>query len=94
MARDFDVLLESFRPGVMDRLGVGYEQLRKQNEGLVFCAISGYGAEHPEYARRVGHDLNYMALVGVLGLSGERGDRRSRRRCRWQTPRGGRCSRR
>jgi len=57
----------------MDRLGVGYEELRKQNEGLVFCAISGYGTEHPEYAQRVGHDLNYIALVGVLGLSGERG---------------------
>ncbi len=73
LVREFDVLLESFRPGVMDRLGVGYEELRKQNEGLVFCAISGYGVEHPEYAQRVGHDLNYMALVGVLGLSGERG---------------------
>ena len=73
LVEDFDVLLESFRPGVMDRLGVGYEDLRKHNEGLVFCAISGYGAEHPEYASRVGHDLNYMALVGVLGLSGERG---------------------
>jgi crotonobetainyl-CoA:carnitine CoA-transferase CaiB-like acyl-CoA transferase len=73
LAREFDVLLESFRPGVMDRLGVGYEELRKHNEGLVFCAISGYGTEHPEYAGRVGHDLNYIALVGVLGLSGERG---------------------
>jgi alpha-methylacyl-CoA racemase len=73
LVRDFDVLLESFRPGVMDRLGVGYEELRKENDGLVFCAISGYGTEHPEYAQRVGHDLNYMALVGVLGLSGERG---------------------
>jgi alpha-methylacyl-CoA racemase len=73
LVRDFDVLLESFRPGVMDRLGVGYEELRKHNEGLIFCAISGYGTEHPEYAQRVGHDLNYIALVGVLGLSGERG---------------------
>jgi alpha-methylacyl-CoA racemase len=73
LAGEFDVLLESFRPGVMDRLGVGYEELRKQNEGLVFCAISGFGTEDPEYSQRVGHDLNYMALVGVLGLSGERG---------------------
>ena len=73
LVREFDVLLESFRPGVMDRLRVGYEELRKENEGLVFCAISGYGTEHPEYAQRVGHDLNYIALVGVLGLSGERG---------------------
>jgi alpha-methylacyl-CoA racemase len=73
LVREVDVLLESFRPGVMDRLGVGYEELRKENEGLVFCAISGYGTEHPQYAQRVGHDLNYMALVGVLGLSGESG---------------------
>jgi alpha-methylacyl-CoA racemase len=73
LVREFDVLLESFRPGVMDRLGVGYEELREENEGLVYCAISGYGTEHPEYAGRVGHDLNYMALIGVLGLSGERG---------------------
>jgi alpha-methylacyl-CoA racemase len=73
LAAEFDVLLESCRPGVMDRLGVGYEELRQQNQGLVFCAISGYGTEDPEYAQRVGHDLNYMALVGVLGLSGERG---------------------
>jgi alpha-methylacyl-CoA racemase len=57
----------------MDRLGVGYEELREENEGLVYCAISGYGTEHPEYAGRVGHDLNYIALIGVLGLSGERG---------------------
>lgn len=73
LVREFDVLLEGFRPGVMDRLGVGYEELRKENERLVYCAISGYGTEHPQYAQRVGHDINYLALVGVLGLSGERG---------------------
>jgi alpha-methylacyl-CoA racemase len=65
-----DVVLESFRPGVMDRLGVGYERLREENPRLVYCAITGYGQEGP-YARRAGHDMNYLALTGLLGLTGE-----------------------
>ena len=70
LARDADVLLESFRPGVLDRLGVGYERLRSVNPGLVYCAITGYGQDGP--ARdRPGHDLNYLALNGLLALSGE-----------------------
>jgi crotonobetainyl-CoA:carnitine CoA-transferase CaiB-like acyl-CoA transferase len=69
---DADVLLESFRPGVLDRLGVGYERLREENPGLVYCAISGYGQDGP-YRDRSGHDMNYLGLVGLLGLSGERG---------------------
>jgi alpha-methylacyl-CoA racemase len=63
-------VLESFRPGVMDRLGVGYERLREDNPGLVYCAISGYGQDGP-YAQRAGHDMNYLALTGLLGLTGE-----------------------
>ncbi len=47
LARESDVLLESFRPGVMDRLGVGYERLREVNPGLVYCAITGYGQDGP-----------------------------------------------
>jgi len=65
LAREADVLVESFRPGVMDRLGVGYETLRAINPKLVYCAISGYGAQGP-FADRAGHDLNYMAYSGVL----------------------------
>jgi crotonobetainyl-CoA:carnitine CoA-transferase CaiB-like acyl-CoA transferase len=65
-----DVLLESFRPGVMDRLEVGYERLRRQNPGLVYCAITGYGQDGP-LRDRAGHDLNYLALGGLLGLTGE-----------------------
>jgi crotonobetainyl-CoA:carnitine CoA-transferase CaiB-like acyl-CoA transferase len=72
LVRDADVLLESFRPGVLDRLGVGYERLREENPGLVYCAISGYGQDGP-YRDRSGHDMNYLGLAGVLGLSGERG---------------------
>ena len=71
LVRDYDVLLESFRPGVMDRLGVGYERLREQNPGLVYCAITGYGQDGP-FRDRSGHDMNYLGLVGLLGLTGEK----------------------
>jgi alpha-methylacyl-CoA racemase len=69
LVRDADVLLESFRPGVMDRLGVGYERLREVNPRLVYCAITGYGQDGP-YRDRAGHDTNYLALTGLLGLTG------------------------
>jgi alpha-methylacyl-CoA racemase len=72
LAAEYDVLLESFRPGVMDRLGVGYERLREVNPGLVYCAISGYGQDGP-YTARPGHDMNYLGLNGLLGLTGEAG---------------------
>jgi crotonobetainyl-CoA:carnitine CoA-transferase CaiB-like acyl-CoA transferase len=72
LAREYDVLLESFRPGVLDRLGVGYERLRQRNPGLVYCAISGYGQDGP-FRDRSGHDLNYIGLVGLLALTGDRG---------------------
>jgi alpha-methylacyl-CoA racemase len=71
LVRESDVLLEGFRPGVMDRLGVGYERLREENPGLVYCAITGYGQDGP-YRDRSGHDMNYLGLVGLLGLTGER----------------------
>jgi len=70
LAREHDVLLESFRPGVLDRLGVGYERLREENPGLVYCAITGYGQDGP-YRNRPGHDMNYLGLTGLLGLSGD-----------------------
>jgi alpha-methylacyl-CoA racemase len=71
LAREADVLLESFRPGVLDRLGVGWERLREENPGLVYCAVTGYGQNGP-YRDRSGHDMNYLGLVGLLGLTGER----------------------
>ena len=70
LVRTADVVLESFRPGVMDRLGVGYQRLREENPRLVYCAITGYGQDGP-YAGRAGHDMNYLALTGLLGLTGE-----------------------
>jgi alpha-methylacyl-CoA racemase len=72
LAREYDVLLESYRPGVLDRLGVGYERLREENPGLVYCAITGYGQDGP-LRDRAGHDMNYLGLVGLLGLTGEKG---------------------
>jgi alpha-methylacyl-CoA racemase len=72
LVREYDVLLESFRPGVMERLGVGYERLRAENPGLVYCAITGYGQDGP-YTGRSGHDMNYLGLNGLLGLTGEPG---------------------
>ena len=71
LAEKYDILLESFRPGVLDRLGVGYERLKEANPGLVYCAITGYGQESP-YRDRSGHDMNYLGLVGLLGLTGDR----------------------
>ncbi|HET8853579.1 MAG TPA: CaiB/BaiF CoA-transferase family protein [Ktedonobacteraceae bacterium] len=65
MVRQADVLLESFRPGVLERLGLGYEQLKEISPGLVYCAISGYGQNGP-YRLRAGHDLNYAGYAGLL----------------------------
>jgi alpha-methylacyl-CoA racemase len=70
LVRDYDVVLESFRPGVLDRLGVGYERMREENPGLVYCAISGYGQTGPKRDAS-GHDMNYLGLIGLLGLTGE-----------------------
>lgn len=66
-----DVLLESFRPGVMERLGLGYNRLVEVNPRLVYCSLSGYGPDGP-YRDRAGHDLNYIGLAGLLDLTGPR----------------------
>jgi crotonobetainyl-CoA:carnitine CoA-transferase CaiB-like acyl-CoA transferase len=70
LVRDADVVLESFRPGVLDRLGVGYERMKEVNPGIVYCAITGYGLDGP-LRDRSGHDMNYLGLIGLLGLTGE-----------------------
>jgi len=69
MVEASDVVVESFRPGVMERLGVGYETLRERNQRIVLCSITGYGQDGP-YQQRAGHDLNYAALAGVLSITG------------------------
>ncbi len=65
-----DVILEGFRPGVVDRLGVDYESVRQVNPRIVYCSITGYGQNGP-YRDRVGHDVNYLSFAGVLDLIGE-----------------------
>jgi crotonobetainyl-CoA:carnitine CoA-transferase CaiB-like acyl-CoA transferase len=66
-----DVLVEGNRPGVMDRLRLGWDIIHARNPRLVMCSITGYGQDGP-FALRAGHDLNYMAIAGALGLNGER----------------------
>ncbi|HXH03861.1 MAG TPA: CaiB/BaiF CoA-transferase family protein [Candidatus Competibacteraceae bacterium] len=72
LAKGADVVVEGFRPGVMERLGVGYPTLRAVNPRLVYCAITGYGQSGP-WRERAGHDLNYIAVSGVLEQIGAEG---------------------
>jgi len=67
-----DVVVEGFRPGVMDRLGLGYDTLAEAKPAIVYCSISGYGQTGP-YAQRAGHDINYLAYSGVLDQIGVAG---------------------
>tara|TARA_B100000315_G_scaffold251902_1_gene287588 strand:+ start:2466 stop:3620 length:1155 start_codon:yes stop_codon:yes gene_type:complete len=69
LVQDADVMVEGFRPGVMDRLGAGYQKVRELNPRLVYCSISGYGQDGP-YKSLAGHDINYISLAGALGLIG------------------------
>jgi len=73
LARTADVLVEGFRPGVMERLGVGYPALAAIHPKLVFCSITGYGQDGP-YRDEPGHDLNYCALAGVTDQIGRAGE--------------------
>jgi alpha-methylacyl-CoA racemase len=68
LAKTCDIVLEQFRPGVMDRLGLGYEAMRAQNPRVIYCAITGYGQSGPR-RDRAGHDLNYIGDTGLLALS-------------------------
>ncbi len=72
LASTADAVVEQFRPGVMDRLGLGWEALRGLNSRLVYCALTGYGQDGP-YRDRVGHDINYIGYGGILGLTGSDG---------------------
>ena len=72
LAADADVIFESFRPGVADRLGIGYETVRATNPRIVYCAITGYGQTGP-WAKLAGHDLNFIAMAGLLEQIGTAG---------------------
>ena len=69
LAVNADVIVESFRPGNVDKYGIGYDAVRAVNPKIVYCSISGYGQEGP-YRQRAGHDLNYMSLGGAQALNG------------------------
>ena len=73
LVQTYDIVIEQFRPGVMERLGIGYEALKAANPGLIYCAITGYGQTGP-YKDRAGHDNNYLALAGVMSHSGRKGE--------------------
>lgn len=74
LAEKADVILEGFRPGVVQRLGVDYQAVRQRNPRIIYCSISGYGQTGP-LRDRVGHDVNYISNAGLLSLIGEKGGR-------------------
>ena len=69
---DYDILVEQFRPGVMDKLGLSYAVLKEINPRLIYCSLTGYGQTGP-YRQRAGHDINYLSIAGINGYSGRRG---------------------
>lgn len=69
LVKSVDVVIESFRPGVAKRIGVGYEELRTHNPRIVYCSTSGYGQDGP-WSQWAGHDINYLAMGGFLHCSG------------------------
>jgi len=73
LVRQSDVLIEGYRPGVMDRLGLGYDALQLINPRLIYCALTGYGQSGP-MSQEAGHDLNYAAMAGAIGAFGPQGD--------------------
>jgi alpha-methylacyl-CoA racemase len=73
LAEGTDVVVESFRPGVADRLGVGYDAVRARNDAVVYCSTSGYGQTGP-HAGWAGHDVDYLGVGGYLAMSGPAAD--------------------
>ncbi|GAA0481811.1 hypothetical protein GCM10008986_03180 [Salinibacillus aidingensis] len=71
LVEETDIVVESFRPGVMEKLGLDYQTLRDINPGLIYCSITGYGQTGP-YRDKPGHDINYISYAGLLNLMGER----------------------
>src|SRR5512136_547545 len=71
LIQSYNIVLEGFRPGVMDRLGIGYQELTKRNPRVILCSLSGYGQDGP-YRERSGHDVNYIGLGGILGMTGQK----------------------
>lgn len=70
LAEEADAVVEGFRPGVVDRLGIDYETVRARNESIVYCSLTGFGQDSP-YLDWAGHDINYIGVGGLLGMTGE-----------------------
>lgn len=68
---NYDILIEQFRPGVMEKLGLGYETLKEINPRLIYCSITGYGQDGP-MSQKAGHDINYLARSGLMSFSGRK----------------------
>lgn len=73
LVQQYDIIVEQFRPGVMARLGLGYEALKQVNPAIIYCSITGYGQTGP-YRDRGGHDINYVSMAGIQGYSGSKKD--------------------
>lgn len=69
LVKEYDVVLEQFRPGAADRMGIGYEQLKKVNPNIIYCSLTGYGQTGPD-ALAAGHDINYIAKSGIMSFNG------------------------
>lgn len=69
LAKSADIIVETFKPGSVNKWGIGYEAVKAVNPRIIYCSLSGYGQTGP-YANRPGHDLNYIAVAGLLGLTG------------------------
>jgi len=70
LAKSADVVMEGFRPGVVERLGIEYERVKRANPNIIYCSLTGYGQKSP-YRDHVGHDVNYIARAGLLSLTGD-----------------------
>ena len=73
LVKEYDIVLEQFRPGVMDRLGIGYDKLKEVNPGVIYCALTGYGQTGP-LRDAAGHDINYLARSGIISHAGRKND--------------------
>ncbi|MBR4089826.1 MAG: CoA transferase, partial [Mogibacterium sp.] len=71
LVKEYDIVLEQFRPGVMDKLGIGYEDLKAVNPSVIYCSLTGYGQTGP-LRDAAGHDINYMARSGIISHAGRK----------------------
>ena len=69
LVKEYDIVVEQFRPGVMDKLGIGYEALKAENPQVIYCAITGYGQNGP-FSMKAGHDINYLSRAGLIAAAG------------------------